>query len=179
MQQILNMKKLAFLFIAFSIVTISAAAQKSGKGKTNAYGETFVVENVITLEQLQEKMKTETRYACVFEGSIVQTCQKAGCWMEVAMPVGDGMTVFMKDHAFAVPLEKCEGKKTFVKGEAYFKELTVAYLQHLAEDAGKSKEEIAKITEPQKQLVFNASGVQIVEGGKGGNKTLKGENCAH
>jgi len=57
--------------------------------------------------------------------------------------------------------------------------LPVAYLQHLAEDAGKSKEEIAKITEPQKQLVFNASGVQIVEGGKGGNKTLKGENCAH
>jgi len=173
------MKKLAFLFIALSLFVGTAAAQKSKKGKVNSYGESFTAENIISLSELQEKMKTETRFACVFEGSIVQTCQKAGCWMEVAMPVGDGMTVFMKDHAFAVPLENCEGKKTFVKGEAYFKELTVAYLQHLAEDAGKSKEEIAQITEPQKQLVFNASGVQIMEGGKGGNKTLKGENCAH
>lgn len=173
------MKKIAFLFIALSLFVVNTNAQKSKKETVNSYGEAFVLENVISLTQLQEKMKTETRFACVFEGSIVQTCQKAGCWMEVAMPVGDGMTVFMKDHAFAVPLEKCEGKKTFVKGEAYYKELTVAYLQHLAEDAGKSKEEIAKITEPQKQLVFNASGVQIVEGGKGGNKTLKGENCAH
>ena len=173
------MKKIAFLFIALSLFVGTAAAQKPKKGTVNSYGEAFLLENVITLTELQEKMKTETRFACVFEGSIVQTCQKAGCWMEVSMPVGDGMTVFMKDHAFAVPLEKCEGKKTFVKGEAYFKELTVAYLQHLAEDAGKSKAEIAKITEPQKQLVFNASGVQIVDGSKGGNKTLKGENCAH
>jgi hypothetical protein len=179
LQEIFDMKKIAFLFIALGLFAGTASAQKSKKNNVKSYGEAFVLENVITLSELQEKMKTETRFACVFEGSIVQTCQKAGCWMEVAMPVGDGMTVFMKDHAFAVPLEKCEGKKTFVKGEAYFKELTVAYLQHLAEDAGKSKEEIAKITEPQKQLVFNASGVQIVEGGKGGNKTLKGENCAH
>ncbi len=173
------MKKIASLFIALSFFVGTASAQKSKISNVKSYGEAFTVENVITLTELQEKMKTETRFACVFEGSIVQTCQKAGCWMEVAMPVGDGMTVFMKDHAFAVPLEKCEGKKTFVKGEAYFKELSVAYLQHLAEDAGKSKEEIAKITEPQKQLVFNASGVQIVEGGKGGKKTHKGENCAH
>ena len=173
------MKKLAFLFIAIGLFSISAIAQKSKDEEITSYGENFVAANVVSLAQLQEKMKSETRFACVFEGSIVQTCQKAGCWMEVAMPVGDGMTVFMKDHAFAVPLEKCEGKKTFVKGEAYFKELTVAYLQHLAEDAGKSKEDIAKITEPQKQLVFNASGVQIVEGGKGGKKSKKGENCAH
>lgn len=173
------MKKIAFLFIALFLVVGTAAAQKSKKGTINFYGEAFVAENVMTLAQLQGKMETETRYSCVFEGSVVQTCQKAGCWMEVSMPVGDGMTVFMKDHAFAVPLEKCEGKKTFVKGEAYFKELSVAYLQHLAEDAGKSKEEIAKITEPSKQLVFNASGVQIVEGGKGGKKSKKAENCAH
>lgn len=173
------MKKIAFLFIVIGLFVGTATAQKSKKGKVNSYGETFVAENVISLSELQEKMKTETHFSCVFEGNIVQTCQKAGCWMEVAMPVGDGMTVFMKDHAFAVPLEKCEGKKTYVKGEASFRQLSVAYLQHLAEDAGKSKEEIAKITEPQKQLVFSASGVQIVEGGKGGKKSKKGENCAH
>jgi hypothetical protein len=53
------MKKLAFLFIAFSLLTVSAVAQKSKKGKTNSYGEAFVAENVISLSELQEKMKTE------------------------------------------------------------------------------------------------------------------------
>jgi len=101
------MKNTTLLFIALSLFVGTAVAQKSGKNKVKSYGDAFTAENVISLSELQEKMKTETRFACVFEGSIVQTCQKAGCWMEVAMPVGDGMTVFMKDHAFAVPLEKC------------------------------------------------------------------------
>ena len=37
----------------------------------------------------------------------------------------------------------------------------VATLQHYAEDAGKSKEAIAAITEPQEMLTFEAEGVII------------------
>jgi hypothetical protein len=99
--------------------------------------------------------------------------------MEVAMPNGEAMTVFMKDHAFAVPLENCEGKSTVVSGEAFYKELSVAYLKHLAEDAGKTAAEIASITEPKKVLAFTATGVIISEGGAGGKGTKKGKDCAH
>jgi hypothetical protein len=38
---------------------------------------------------------------------------------------------------------------------------TVAQLRHYAEDAGKSKEEIAKITEPKIELTFMADGVIV------------------
>jgi hypothetical protein len=38
----------------------------------------------------------------------------------------------------------------------------VKELQHYAEDAGKSKEEIAKITEPKKEIVMNAKGILVL-----------------
>jgi hypothetical protein len=48
-----------------------------------------------------------------------------------------------------------------LKGKAFQKTIPVAQLQHYAEDAGKSKEEIAKITQPQSTLQFEADGVIV------------------
>ena len=45
------------------------------------------------------------------------------------------------------------------EGKAFVKETSVEELKHYAEDAGKSKEEIAKITEPKLEMSFEASGV--------------------
>ena len=44
-------------------------------------------------------------------------------------------------------------------GTATMDTITVEDLQHYAEDAGKSKEEIAKITEPEFELNFEADGI--------------------
>ena len=48
-------------------------------------------------------------------------------------------------------------------GVASYDTLDVEYLQHIAEDAGKSEEEIAQIMEPQVALVFEATGVKLEE----------------
>jgi hypothetical protein len=48
-----------------------------------------------------------------------------------------------------------------MKGWATKETVDVATLRHYAEDAGKSKEEIAKITEAETNLMFLAEGVQI------------------
>ena len=45
---------------------------------------------------------------------------------------------------------------------AQLKETSVKQLKHYAEDAGKSKEEIAKITEPKKEVIFVAKGVLVL-----------------
>jgi hypothetical protein len=39
---------------------------------------------------------------------------------------------------------------------------SVEELKHYAEDGGKSKEEIEKITEPKKEIEFTAKGVLVV-----------------
>jgi len=47
------------------------------------------------------------------------------------------------------------------EGEAQKKVVPVDHLQHYAKDAGKSNEEIAKITEPKEELTFIADGVLV------------------
>jgi hypothetical protein len=68
----------------------------------------------------------------------------------------------MKDHAFLVPVAM-EGRTVVVGGTATFKETSVDQLRHFAEDAGKTAEEIAKITEPKKEIVMQASGIKVIE----------------
>jgi len=69
--------------------------------------------------------------------------------------------VRFQDYGFFVPTEGAEGKRTVIQGEAFYDTLTVAMLQHYAEDAGKSADEIAAITEPELRLAFTATGVMI------------------
>ena len=95
-------------------------------------------------------------------GKIIETCSKKGCWM--TLDTGED-TLFIKfrDYAFFVPTDSVEGKKAIVQGDLFLDTVTVAMLKHYAEDAGKSKIEIAQITEPSYDLGFTADGVIIVE----------------
>ena len=81
--------------------------------------------------------------------------------MDVKLPDGDVMKVRFKDYGFFVPTKGLEGKRAVMQGTATREELDVATLRHYAEDAGKSKEEIEKITEPENNLMFLADGVLI------------------
>jgi hypothetical protein len=67
--------------------------------------------------------------------------------------------VKFKDYGFFVPTDATG--EVIVNGKAFVKETSVDELQHYAEDAGKSPEEIAKITEPKKTLSFLADGVLL------------------
>lgn len=66
--------------------------------------------------------------------------------------------VRFKDYGFFMPLDS-KGKEVIVEGKAFVKETSVDELKHYAEDAGKSKEEIAKITESKVEYAFLANGV--------------------
>ncbi|MFK8059566.1 MAG: DUF4920 domain-containing protein, partial [Polaribacter sp.] len=61
-------------------------------------------------------------------------------------------------YGFFMPLDS-KGIEVIVNGKAFVKETSVKELQHYAEDAGKSKEEIIKITESKKEFAFLADGV--------------------
>ena len=53
------------------------------------------------------------------------------------------------------------GKSTIIEGIGSFEEIPVSMLKHLAEDDGKSQEEIDAITEPKMEYIFVAHGVII------------------
>ncbi len=94
-----------------------------------------------------------------FASKINEVCSKKGCWMK--LPAGETDETIMvrfKDYGFFMPLDS-KGREVIVEGKAFVKEVSVDELKHYAEDAGKSEEEIAKITEPKLELAFEANGV--------------------
>ena len=68
--------------------------------------------------------------------------------------------VKFKDYGFFMPKD-IAGKEVIINGKAYVEEVSVDEQRHYAEDAGKTKEEIAKITEPKRTFSFEADGVLI------------------
>jgi hypothetical protein len=94
-----------------------------------------------------------------FASNIDEVCSKKGCWMK--LPAGttdETIMVRFKDYGFFMPLDS-NGKEVIVEGKAFVKEVSVDELKHYAEDAGKSAEEIAKITESKLEFAFEANGV--------------------
>jgi hypothetical protein len=83
-----------------------------------------------------------------------------GCWMKVRTTDGQTMRVTFRDYGFFVPKD-IAGKQVVFEGTAQQSTTSVADLKHYAEDAGKSKEEIAKITQPEKAVTFVADGVIV------------------
>tara|TARA_R110002126_G_scaffold155455_2_gene302479 strand:- start:57 stop:524 length:468 start_codon:yes stop_codon:yes gene_type:complete len=91
-----------------------------------------------------------------------EVCQTKGCWMRLNLDDENEVMVKFKDYGFFVPKD-ITGKKVIINGMAFVKELSVDEQRHYAEDAGKSTEEIAKITEPKKTFSFEADGVLVAQ----------------
>lgn len=124
------------------------------------FGEKINEKNAIAAAELPSKMDGKEKMTAKVSGTVESVCQAKGCWMKVKTADGQTMRVTFKDYGFFVPKD-IAGKTVVFDGEAKMKTTSVAELKHYAEDAGKSKEEIAKITEPKRELTFVADGVIV------------------
>ncbi|MGB1043323.1 MAG: DUF4920 domain-containing protein [Tenacibaculum sp.] len=135
-------------------------AKIAQKEKFVSFGDKINETNTLTHNQMEARLKslnTGDTLKVKFASTIKEVCSKKGCWM--VLPVGEATTmVRFKDYGFFMPLDS-KGSEVIVAGKAFVKETTVDELRHYAEDAGKSKEEIAKITAPKKEYAFLANGV--------------------
>ena len=159
------MKKI-ILSLALCMFTAFAFAQDATSFEGKSFGEGVKKGNVITTAEVETKLGDSTKKDMKVTGEVVLVCQKKGCFMNLAMPDGKTMFVNFKDYAFFMPKDLA-GKKVVIDGFAERKETSVEDLKHFAEDAKKSPEEIAKITQPKKEIVFEAKGVVILENQKG------------
>ncbi len=156
------MKKIIALFpvLLFSII-LMAQPPKVPADKGTIFGAKLTEEAAVPVDLLAENLTTPGQTKEVkITGKVIEVCKAEGCWVRVETKTGS-ILVKMKDHAFLVPVA-LEGKTIAADGVATFKETTVAQLKHFAEDAGKSKEEIAKIKEPKKEIVFQATGIKVL-----------------
>lgn len=145
--------KLSIYFSAFAILLAFSV-----KGQVNYYGEKIDEQNSITASELKTAMTGKNEMNVKVTGKITEACQSKGCWMKMDLGDGSTMRVKFKDYGFFVP-KNSGGKTAVIQGKAFIEETSVAELKHYAEDAGKTKEEIAAIREPKRQLAFEAEGV--------------------
>jgi Domain of unknown function (DUF4920) len=160
------MKK--FFFYSLLLVTIFSSCGTSnkkdvGQKSGTTFGEDFAVKNVLAYDDLLKKLDASKELQVQVEGKVEGVCQVKGCWMNIVSTKNpDSKKMFVKFHnyGFFMPLDLA-GKTVVMNGKAFTEETSVEELKHYAEDAGKSAEEIAKITQPKKELKFMATGVKI------------------
>lgn len=124
------------------------------------YGKPITEQGAIPATQLAGALGDKETMPAKVEGTVESVCKVKGCWMKVNTGNGQTMRVTFKDYGFFVPKD-IVGKTVVVEGTAETTTTPVARLRHYAEDAGKSKAEIEKITEPEKALTFVADGVIV------------------
>lgn len=137
------------------------AQKDTDQANVKSYGDAITADGAISTADLARAMKEKDEVIVKVEGELITSCAMKGCWMDMKMADGSVMKVRFKDYGFFVPTKGLEGKHAVIQGTATREIVDVATLKHYAEDAGKSKEEISRITEPQTKLMFLADGVLI------------------
>ena len=138
----------------------SADSEYAKLNQVGGYGAAITKENAVDYTEFLKTYKATAPQKTKITGKVNGVCEKKGCWMSIDNGTADGMMVHFKDYAFFVPRD-IKGKTVVLEGIIQPDTTTVAELRHYAEDAKKSKEEIAKITEPKIELTFMADGVLI------------------
>jgi len=158
-------------FCAIALLALAACKKEKAEKSTtteeakmaknySSFGDKITDEKAMTADEMLAKFNTMQVGDTVnvkFASKINEVCSKKGCWMK--LPVGEQETmVRFKDYGFFMPLD-AKDKEVIVEGKAFVTITPVEELQHYAEDAGKTAEEIAKITEPKREFAFEANGV--------------------
>jgi DNA-directed RNA polymerase subunit F len=157
------MKKI-LLFIAIAgFATIAKAQPPAGDANPGDwYGEKVNPAGAVALSEVAQKLGDNDAVDTKIRAKIIEVCPKKGCWLKLQVNDSTTALVKMKDYGFFLPLA-AKGKTVVLDGEVKMKNTSVEELKHYAEDAKKSKEEIAAITKPEKEIRVTAKGIVVVE----------------
>jgi hypothetical protein len=157
------MKKCILTLLLFAAITSQAQEEKekTPAAKGVVYGTVSTERSAIAPDEISAKL-VDNKFEGQVKGKVVEVCKAEGCWIRLQKADGTSMMVRAKDHAFVMP-ENIVGKTVLIEGHATVKEIPEDLRKHYAEDAGKSKEEIAKIKGAEKDVQFAAKGVKVLD----------------
>ncbi|MEN2282016.1 DUF4920 domain-containing protein [Algoriphagus sp. SE2] len=155
----------------FSIASITVAVACSSPVKekqdqptqekvAGVYGADVNENNITNISEMVSLVEEQGTFEGKIIGEIDEVCSSKGCWLTMELPNGNSMRVTFKDYEFFVP-KNSQGYPVILEGVAILTETDVETQRHYAKDAGKPVEEIEKITEPKREITFEAVGVKI------------------
>jgi hypothetical protein len=151
--------------LLFFIMTAAVALAQPPEVPADAgatFGAGASADKAFEVSQLPDFLKGKESADVKVIAKVVDVCPKKGCWMALEMPDNSKVFVKMKDYGFFVPMAMI-GKTIVIDGEARNITTSVDELKHYAEDAKKSKEEIAAITAPKQEIRLTAKGILVMK----------------
>ena len=139
---------------------ISFFSNSQDPSVTEHYGQKIDFQGIDNYYSVKNDLLKVNKKHVKIKGKILSSCPMKGCWMKVNVD-NDTLLVRFKDYGFFVPKSGLEGKSTILSGIISIDTLSVAQLQHYAEDAGKTLKEINLIKNSQLTLSVLADGVLI------------------
>lgn len=137
----------------------TATAEETVTTEGQHFGAAFAEQDVLPAAELSSALSGKDSLQATVRAEVMQSCQAKGCWMDVKLADNSDMKVTFRDYGFFLPVENLEGREVVFTGTARRELISVEDQRHFAQDAGKSAEEIAAITEPREELRFVADGV--------------------
>lgn len=107
------MKNLTF----YSFILLLVFSCSQSETPPRFYGQSFDTTQVISVADLLAKMQGQNRVDAVIAGTITESCQSEGCWLNLKNNAGDDLFVDW-DHQFNTPF-KLTGKRAIARGYAY------------------------------------------------------------
>jgi hypothetical protein len=164
------MLKSLFFGISAAVLFTACAQKSSSPANSNTandgknFGTLVTADKAVAYDMMLAKMGNKDSMSMKVVGKVKEVCQKKGCWMTLVSdkPGYPETRVTFKDYAFFMPKD-LSGKRVVVDGFARVETTSVEVLRHYAEDAKKSPAEIAAITQPKREVSFEAAGVLILD----------------
>ncbi len=157
---------LLVFFFAFALCSAQDSQQKTSvQSGFVSFGEEINTDETEDTSAMTEKyalLKASDTLQIKFKATVTEVCQSKGCWMKLELANGEKTMVRFKDYGFFMPMD-ITGREVIVNGLAFVEEMSVEDQRHYATDAGKSAEEVAKITTTKKTYGFEADGVLLKE----------------
>ncbi|MCU0348149.1 MAG: DUF4920 domain-containing protein [Saprospiraceae bacterium] len=150
---------MAFLLTACGSEQPADTTAQTGQAQT--FGDAITADGAVTMPEMLAKMQGQDSVLVKVKGKVESVCQVKGCWVNLHDDQAGDMFVKFKDYAFFLPKD-IAGREVVMEGYAFRDTTSVEDLKHYAEDEGKSKEEIAAITQPKEELKFLANGVVLL-----------------
>lgn len=125
------------------------------------YGsELGAASELINLADLIADAQKYDQKAIQLNGSILDVCQSAGCWMVISD--GTNEVRVITKHKFLLPKD-CASKNAQVEGIFKIKEITEEQARHYNDESKITKIKSEDIIGPQKVFIIEASGVKILD----------------
>lgn len=161
------MKRLIYTILGLSLVLFSCKDKAAEATKDiavyEAFGKEILADDALPAARMAahfKSMKVGDSVNSKIVAKVDEVCKSKGCWMKLDLEDGNQVMVKFKDYGFFVPKD-IDGKEVIINGKAFVNEVSVDEQRHYAEDAGKTPEEIAAITEVKKTYSFEADGVLL------------------